>query len=89
MKLNVKAFAFTCALVWGLGVFALAWWVIAFDGAGGNVPLLGLMYRGFTFTPMGSVIGLLWALPDGLLLGALVAWLYNRLSAATSSPAAS
>jgi len=89
MKLNVKAFAFTCALVWGLGVFALAWWVIAFDGTGGTVPLLGLMYRGFTFTPMGSVIGLLWALPDGLLLGALVAWLYNRLGAATSRPAAS
>ena len=89
MKLNVKAFAFTCALVWGLGVFALAWWVIAFDGTGGSVPLLGLMYRGFTFTPMGSVIGLLWALPDGLILGALVAWLYNRLGATTSRPAAS
>lgn len=89
MKLDVKAFAFTCALVWGFGVFALAWWVIAFDGTGGSVPLLGLMYRGFTFTPMGSVIGLLWALPDGLLLGALVAWLYNRLCGTTSRPAAS
>ncbi len=84
MKLNVKAFAFTCALVWGIGVFALAWWVIVLDGRGGSVPLLGLMYRGFTFTPMGSVVGLLWALPDGFALGALVAWIYNRLSGATA-----
>lgn len=84
MKLNVKAFALTCALVWGIGVFVLAWWVIALDGTGGSVPLLGLMYRGFKFTPAGSVIGLLWALPDGLVLGALVAWIYNRLSGAPS-----
>lgn len=38
MKLNVKAFALTCALVWGLGLFALTWWIMAFDGlAGGAV----------------------------------------------------
>jgi hypothetical protein len=89
MKLNVMAFAVTCALVWGLGVFALAWWVIAFDGTGGTVPLLGLMYRGFTFTPKGSVIGLAWALPDGLILGALVAAIYNRISGARTGSAAS
>ena len=85
MKLNVKAFALTCGIVWGIGVFALAWWVIALDGAGGSVPLLSLMYRGFTFTPMGSVIGLLWALPDGFVLGALIAWIYNRFSGATAT----
>ena len=82
MKLNVRAFALTCAVVWGLGVFVLAWWVIAWDGQSGKVPLLSLAYRGFTFTPVGSVIGLLWAFPDGFVLGALIAWLYNRLAVA-------
>ena len=88
-----------CARLGVRGCLALAWWVIALDGTGGSVPLpggiarrtggaLGLMYRGFTFTPMGSVIGLLWALPDGLALGALVAWIYNRLSGAASGAAA-
>jgi len=81
MKLNVGAFAITCALVWGLGVFALGWWVILFGGhAGEVVPLLGLMYRGFTFSPVGTFIGLIWALPDGFILGALVAGLYNAFS---------
>jgi hypothetical protein len=32
MKLNVKAFALTCGLVWGLGLFILTWWIIAFGG---------------------------------------------------------
>jgi hypothetical protein len=80
MKLNVKAFAVTCGLVWGLGIFVLAWWVIFWDGTGGAVPFLSLASRGFTFTPVGSVIGLLWAFPDGLILGALIAWIYDRQS---------
>jgi hypothetical protein len=85
MKLDVKAFALTCGVVWGLGIFVLAWWVILWNGSGGPVPLLGQMYRGFTFSPIGSFIGLAWAFPDGLVLGALVAWLYNRLSGPKAS----
>ena len=87
MKLNVKAFAVTCGLVWGFGVFALAWWVIVWDGSGGPVPVLGQMYRGFTYTPAGSIIGLIWGLVDGFALGGLVAWLYNKLSQKVVSPA--
>ena len=33
MKLNVKATAFTGAIVWGFGLFLLTWWIILFDGA--------------------------------------------------------
>ena len=32
MKLNIKFFALACSLIWGLGLFALTWWVIAFEG---------------------------------------------------------
>jgi hypothetical protein len=77
MKLNVWAFALTCALVWGLGVFALTWWIIAFDGATGERTLIGQLYRGYSISPTGSIIGLIWAFFDGLVGGALFAWLYN------------
>jgi hypothetical protein len=80
MRLNVKAFALTCALVWGLGLFFLTWWVIAFDGASREITLVGRIYRGYTLSPMGSVVGLLWALADGLIGGAIFAWLYNALA---------
>ena len=39
MKLDVKAFAFTCALIWGIGLFFLTWWVIALTEARGRFPL--------------------------------------------------
>jgi len=85
MKLNIRAFALTCGLVWGLGLFALTWWIIAFDGASGERTLIGQLYRGYTISPAGSVIGLVWAFCDGLAGGAVFAWLYNAISARSAS----
>ncbi|MFH1369891.1 MAG: bacteriophage holin [Planctomycetota bacterium] len=82
MKLNIKAFALACGLMWGLGVFCLAWWIMMFEGATGEVPFLGHLYRGFNISPLGSVIGLVWAFFDGLIGGAIFAWLYNKLASA-------
>jgi len=47
-----------------------------------RVTLIGRLYRGYSISPAGSVIGLLWALADGFVGGAVFAWLYNRLAAA-------
>lgn len=77
MRLDIKAFAMTTGVIWGLGVFFLTWWIIAFDGSTGEVTFLGRLYRGFNISPSGSIIGLLWALVDGLIGGAIFAWLYN------------
>ena len=30
MKLNIKAFALTRGLIWGIGLFLLTWWIIVF-----------------------------------------------------------
>ena len=79
MKLDVKAFALTFGIVWGLGLFFLTWWIIAFDGATCEPTMIGRLYRGYTISPMGSVIGLVWAFFDGLCGGAIFAWLYNRI----------
>jgi hypothetical protein len=80
MKLDVRAFALTCGLVWGFGLFAVTWWIIAFDGSTGAVPFVGLVYRGYSISPAGSFIGLIWAYFDGLVGGAIFAWLYNALA---------
>jgi len=79
MKLNVKSFALACGLIWGLGIFFLTWWIIAFDGITNEVTFIGRLYRGYDISPLGSVIGLLWAFVDGLTCGAVFAWLYNKL----------
>lgn len=80
MKLNVKAFALAFGLWWGFGLFLLTWWIIAFDGPTGDVTMIGRLYRGYTITPIGSVIGLVWAFFDGLIGGLIFAWLYNLLA---------
>jgi hypothetical protein len=85
MKLNIKAFALTCGIIWGLGLFFLTWWIIAFDGTTGEPTLIGRLYRGYTISPIGSVIGLIWAFFDGLIGGVVFAWLYNKITGSTTS----
>jgi hypothetical protein len=80
MKLNIKAFALTCSLIWGFGLFALTWWIMAFEGPTGDVTMIGKIYRGFSITPLGSLIGLVYALADGFVGGLIFAWLYNVIS---------
>ncbi len=84
MKLNVKAFALTCGLVWGFGLFFLTWWIILFEGSTGDIPFLGQIYRGYSLSHLGSIIGLAWAFFDGLIGGAIFAWLYNLIAARIS-----
>ena len=78
MKLDIKAFSLTCGTVWGLALFSLTWWVIGFDGASGDPTLIARLYRGYSFSPAGSIVGLLWGVADGVCLGALFAWVYNH-----------
>ncbi|MCJ7772892.1 MAG: bacteriophage holin [Desulfobacterales bacterium] len=77
MKLNVKAFSITSALFWGFGLFLLTWWIIIFDGASREITIIGRVYRGYSISPAGSIIGFFWGLIDGLIGGAIFAWLYN------------
>jgi hypothetical protein len=85
MKLNVKAFAFASAVLWGLGLFALTWWVILFDGATGEATWLGRIYPGYTISPLGSLIGLAYGFVDALICGAIFAWLYNLIACSKST----
>ena len=80
MKLDIKALALTFGILWGLGVFVMTWWIILTGGAGAAPSLLERVYIGYHITPLGSVVGLVWALVDGAICGALVAWLYNKLA---------
>ena len=80
MKLNIKALAVTSGLIWGLGLFCITWWIILFDGATGQPTIIGMVYRGYEISAMGSVIGLVWGLIDGAIGGAIFAWLYNLMA---------
>ena len=80
MKLNIKAFALAAGLVWGINWFFLTWFMILFDGITHEITIIGRMYRGWTLSPVGSIVALLWGFLDGFLIGLLVAWIYNKLA---------
>ena len=84
MKLNVKAFALACGILWGVGLFFLTWWIIAFDGSTGQPTIIGQVYRGYNISPIGSVIGLVYGFFDALIGGAIFAWLYNLIAGRTA-----
>jgi len=85
VKLNLKAVALASGLVWGLGLFFLTWWIIAFEGQTGDKTFIGMVYRGYSISAIGSIIGLIWGFVDGLIGGFVFAWLYNKI-ASKSSP---
>ena len=84
MKLNTKAFALTCGIIWGLGLFFLTWWMIAFGGATGEKTIIGKIYIGYSISAAGSFIGLMWGFVDALIGGAIFAWLYNLIAKGNS-----
>ncbi len=79
MKLDPKAFGLTCGILWGAGLFSLTWWVMAFEGPSRKPTGLSKLYRGYTISPAGSVIGLVWGFCDAFCGGLSFAWLYNEL----------
>jgi hypothetical protein len=81
MKLNVKACALAGAVLWGLGLLLLTWWLILFGEAPEETAaLISQVYIGYSVTVGGSFIGFFWGFADGLFGGFFFAWLYNRLA---------
>ena len=79
MKLNVKAFALTCGIIWATGVLFLTWWLILLEGSEPSGCFLNRIYKGYTMTPVGSLIGMVWGFFDAGIGGAVFAWMYNLL----------
>ena len=80
MKLNVKAFALACGILSGLGLFLVTWWKILFQGATGAPTFVGNVFKGYSLSPLGSVLGLVWAFVAGLIGGLIFAVLYNKIA---------
>ncbi len=78
MKLNVKSLALSFGVTWGVAIFLLTYWLLIFGYDGLTLAKLGKVYLGYSVTWYGALIGLIWGFVDGLIGGALVAYLYNK-----------
>jgi len=77
MKLSVGAFAVAFGLWWGVGLFIATWWLIGTGGMTGEPTIIEHFYLGYSVTPLGSFIGLVWGLVCGAICGGILALLYN------------
>lgn len=80
MKLNIKALALTAGILWALALLLVGAANLIWPGYGGTfVKLMASIYPGYHAS--GSVgdliVGVLYALLDGVVCGLVFAWLYN------------
>ena len=78
--LSIRSVALTLGIIGGASMFLLAWWLIIIGNAEGPTTLLERMYIGYSFTPLGSVIGAIWGFVDLGIGGAIFALLYNLIN---------
>ena len=78
--MSVRSVGLTTGIFGAASMFFLAWWLILTGNAEGPVTLFERIYIGYSFTPMGSVIGAAWGFVDFGIAGALFAWLYNLIN---------
>ena len=78
--LSIRSVALTTGILGASAMFLLAWWLIIVGNAEGPTTLFERMYIGYSFTPLGSVIGAVWGFVDWGIVGAIFAWLYNWIN---------
>jgi len=77
--MSIRAIALTAGLFGAATMFLIAWWLILIGNSDGPPTLLERMYIGYSFTPLGSVIGAIWGFIDFAIGGAIAAWLYQKI----------
>jgi type II secretory pathway component PulF len=80
MKLNAKALALSAGIIWGLLIFLLTNISLLRGGEGEHLSRLSQFYIGYSFSFLGSLIGLVWGFVTMFIVGWVFAWLYNKLS---------
>jgi len=80
MNLNIKAMSIAFGLVWGISIFVITWCIILLEGSSDTATFIGKFYIGYSLTPVGSLIGLMWGIIDGAIGGVMFGWIYNRFN---------
>lgn len=81
MRLKPLALGAALGIVWGGSLF-LTTWLSYYTGYGRLfLETLALsIYPGYSITPAGSFVGLLYGFADGFVSASIIGWLYNRFA---------
>jgi hypothetical protein len=81
-RLRAGVMALVFAFFGGVGLFVATVWLLVRGGrnVGEHLKLLGNYFPGYSVSWPGSVIGLVYGALTGAVVGASLAWIYNRLA---------
>ena len=78
--LSIRSVALTTGIFGAATMFILPWWLILVGNAEGPVTFFEIIYIGYSYTPMWSVIGAVYGFVDWGIAGVIFAWLYNKIN---------
>lgn len=81
MKLRPIYLGVSIGIVWGVSLFITTW--LSFYTGYGKLfldVLADSIYPGYSISPLGSILGLIYGFLDGLISGSLIGYIYNKLS---------
>ncbi|MDD5103194.1 MAG: bacteriophage holin [Candidatus Peribacteraceae bacterium] len=78
--INIKAFALTCGIFWAASLLLVAFLTMKTGMGLSFVSIMSEVYFGYGPTFVGALIGAVWGFLDGLVCGAIFAWLYNKIA---------
>lgn len=80
-RLQAGVLALVCALIGGVGLFAVTAWLLIKGGphVGAHLQLLGHYFIGYSVTWKGSVVGFFYGALTGGIVGWTIATVYNRV----------
>ncbi len=83
LRIHEQGWGIAFGLVAGLGLFVATNWLVLKGGEplGPHLGLLRLYFPGYSVSPIGSVIGFVYAFVLGYGVGRVVAAVYNQLTA--------
>ena len=79
MRLKPLALGISLGVVWGGSLFITTW--LSYYTGYGRLFLEAMaqsIYPGYTISPIGSLLGLLYGFLDGLISASLIGWIYNK-----------
>lgn len=80
--LNAKVLGLSCGVLMGMVIFVSTNWLVLKGGnnVGQHLQLLSHFFLGYKVTFIGSFIGFAYGSALGIFLGALFAWIYNKIA---------
>lgn len=86
MRFNVLALALAGGITWAFCLLCLGLVAWLFDWGNAMVAVLGSLYIGYASTPVGAIIGTVWAFADGFIGLAIFTLIYNWLVPSARTP---